>query len=43
MGFDENGVLVYKIPADAEAPVLVEEEEEAPAEDLLFDPLLGDD
>jgi hypothetical protein len=42
MGFDENGVLLYKIPADAEAPVLVEEEE-APAEDFLFDPLLGDD
>ncbi len=37
MGFDENGVLVYKVPVDAEAPV------EAPVEDLLFDPLLGDD
>ena len=39
MGFDENGVLVYKIPVDAEAPVEVE----APVEDLLFDPLLGDE
>jgi len=37
MGFDENSVLVYKIPVDAEAPV------ETPVEDLLFDPLLGDD
>jgi hypothetical protein len=45
MGFDQNGVLVYKIPVEEESPVFDEAPVvvEAPIEDLLFDPLLGDD
>ncbi len=47
MGFDQNGVLLYKIPVEEESPVFDQTTDETivgtPIEDLLFDPLLGDD
>jgi hypothetical protein len=43
MGFDQNGVLLYKIPVEEESPVFDETVVGTPIEDLLFDPLLGDD
>jgi hypothetical protein len=43
-GYDENGNFLYKVPMEAESPVVEETAptEEAPVENL-FDPLLGDE